>query len=428
MSTGQDVMCIQWSAVSLFVLVVMGCCQCQARKKQSERCKLIIHDDDYSLPSRDDDTERSPPLSSPSTSVSTASSPSVTSVSTPGVEPRPLPNTNITSSNSSSSNNIGNDYDGEDIDNDASLPPTWRTGEVIRFSSWAEGDTDTDRDREGGCSWDLLVERLPDSFLHSQQRDKGGGGGGGGGGRGMSLCVALALPSKPYERLRISNMETGALDWSGKAADKDSCWVVTTIPSFSSPSSPSHHMVTLTHNFYSKKKGQGRLYSFVLAYKNGGWIAESCNATTERVETERATETSVSDTVTDSTTTTTRLPQWRVQALQLQPQRSHLHDRHHHCHRHCQSRRREKQSRGGLVGPKETTVGAIASTTTTATTAVTTTVDKDGREQKEQRGQRERQGQRPREIMGEVTGMVPARPLTETQLLSFVHQVTSIVN
>mgnify|MGYP003385052081 CR=1 FL=1 len=353
---------MQWPAVSLFVIVIMSCCQHQSRKKQTERVTVTMQDHSKQVRGVMENSANPSPALALSHSNTCSSPP-------PTVEQTP-PSRNSGSSefnNSVIRNNICCDNSSNSC---ISLPPSWRSGEIISFESFGAGG-------ELGCSWDLLIERLPDSFLHSQERDREGGGK-----AGSSLCVALALPSQPYNRLRISNMQTGALDWSGKAADRDSCWVVTSSPPCS-PSSP--HTVTLTHNAFSKKKGQGRVYSFVLASRDGGWIAQPLPLSQPPSQSSSV-DPSVSvaaDSCHTHTTTDTaeiksesRLPRWRVQALQ--PRRTHRRACHH------QPRR---SGREGKTGIESTASGDV----------------EEGEEEERIR--------------------VPAQPLTDTQLRSFVHEV-----
>lgn len=146
-----------------------------------------------------------------------------------------------------------------------SLPPTWISGETVRFT-------------QHDCCWDLLIERLPDNYLHSQKRGE----------RetetyrvavesredlSARVCVSLARSSSPYQRLRINNSEKGSLDWRGRGGDKDSCWVVTPLATSISKTQLQTHEVTLCHTSYSKKKGQGREYTFILSSRGGGWVA-----------------------------------------------------------------------------------------------------------------------------------------------------------
>ena len=191
------------------------------------------------------------------------------------------------SSSSGCSTSSGSDKDKNSTDDivQAKLPPSWRSGETIRFS-------------QSGSSWDLLVERLPNSFLHSQQKYFEGIADG----EVSSLCVSLARPSNPYQRLRVSNLESGSLDWGGRAGDKDCCWVVTTHRVSTSDST-----VTLEHTSHSKKKGQGRSYSFALAAKGAGWVAQPLNITQPHVN---------GGATSDECAISVSPPMWHVEAIQ----------------------------------------------------------------------------------------------------------------
>ena len=104
------------------------------------------------------------------------------------------------------------------------LSPAWVSGEMICF-------------RNGQHSFVFIIERVTDKALLDFAAVEFGK---------SAIIITIALPSTPYSRLRISNPDTGTLDWHGNGSDKCACWAVL------SPSSCTTEVHACFRNFRAK--------------------------------------------------------------------------------------------------------------------------------------------------------------------------------